>query len=287
MKHFFPLTVCALTLLTGCATSSSVGTGKSFKGPVGLQLYSLRAQFTKNVLQGLEITKGYGIHDVELAGTYNQRPEKFRETLLANGLNPVSAHFAYERYRDNPESVADDAQKLGLKYSGLAWIPHNGAFDEQTCRAAAAVFNHAGQVLAKSGVRFFYHVHGYEFQPYGNGTLLDLLIKETDPKYVAFQMDTTWIYFPGQDPVAWLNKYPGRWELMHMKDLKNGVARGALTGNTDVNNDVPLGTGQLDWPAILKTAKKVGVKYYFIEDESAAAPEQIPQSLRYLEQVSW
>lgn len=287
MKHFLPLTVCALALLSGCATTPSVGTGKSFKGPVGLQLYSLRAQFTKNVLQGLEITKGYGIHDVELAGTYNQRPEKFRETLLANGLNPVSAHFAYERYRDNPEAVAEEAQKLGLKYAGLAWIPHNGPLNEQTTREAAAVFNRAGQVLAKSGIRFFYHAHGYEFQPYGKDTLMDLLIRETDPKYVAFQMDTTWIYFPGQDPVAWLNKYPTRWELMHMKDLKKGVARGALTGNTDVNNDVPLGTGQLDWPAILKTAKKVGVKYYFIEDESAAAPEQIPQSLRYLEQVSW
>ena len=285
MKNLLIL-VSAAALLAGCA-STPVGTGKSFKGPVGLQLYSLRAQFTKNVLQGIEITKGFGLREVELAGTYNQKPELFRETLRAAGLNPVSAHFAYERYRDDPEGVAEDAKKLGLKYAGLAWIPHQDPFDEQTTREAAAVFNHAGAVLAKAGIRFFYHVHGYEFQPYGKGTLLDLLFQETNPDFVTFQMDTTWIFFPGQDPVAWLRKYPRRWELMHLKDLKQGVARGELTGHTDPNNDVALGTGQLNWPDILKAAKKAGVKYYFIEDEAAASPEQIPQTLRYLEKVSW
>lgn len=285
MKKLLTLT-CAAALLAGCATPS-VGTGKSFKGPVGLQLYSLRAQFTKNVLQGLEITKGFGIRDVELAGTYNQRPELFRETLRAAGLNPVSAHYPYERYRDDPEGVADEAAKLGLKFVGVPWIPHQDPFDEATTRAAAAVFNHAGEVLAKRGIKFFYHAHGYEFQPYGAGTLLDLLFAETNPKTVSFEMDVFWIVFPGQDPVKWLRKYPDRWELIHLKDMKKGLATGSLIPKTDVNNDVALGTGQIDWRAILKQAKKNGVKYYFIEDESASSVEQIPQTLRYLEQVSW
>lgn len=281
------LTTVAALFLAGCASTPAVGTGKSFKGPVGLQLYSLRAQFTRNVLQGLELTKSFGIRDVELAGTYNQRPELFRETLRAAGLNPVSGHFSYDRYRDDPEGVAEEAKKLGLKYAGVAWIPHQGDFDEKTTRAAAAVFNHAGEVLAKHGIRFFYHVHGYEFHPHGAGTLLDLLFAETNPKYVTYQMDVLWVVFPGQDPVQWLKRYPDRWELLHLKDLKKGVRTGSLSGSTDVNNDVALGTGQMDWPAILKQAKKNGVKYYFIEDESARVVEQIPQTLRYLEQVSW
>lgn len=275
-----------LLLGSGCATSTpAVGTGASFKGPVGLQLYSLRGQFTKSVPLGVEMTKNFGIHDVELAGTYNLAPEKFRGMLIAAGLNPVSAHFSYEKYRDNPEGIAQEAQALGLKFAGVAWIPHQGAFDEAECRDAAKTFNKAGAVLAAHGIQFFYHCHGYEFEPFASGTLMDLLITESDPRLVAFQMDTTWVFFPGQDPAAWLLKYPGRWQLMHLKDLKKGVARGSLSGGTDPNNDVVLGAGQLDWPAILKAAKRVGVKYYFIEDEAAVAPEQIPQSLRYLEQV--
>ena len=75
--------------------------------------------------------------------------------------------------------------------------------------------------------------------------------------------------------------------MMHVKDMKKGVPTGILTGKSDVNNDVVLGTGQMNWPAILKAAQKAGVKYYFIEDESAQAVEQIPQSLRYLEKVRW
>lgn len=273
-------------LLSGCSTHPpAVGTGPSFKGPVGLQLYSLRAQFTKSVPQAIELAKSYGIHDVELASTYNLPPEQFRAMLVAAGLNPVSGHFSFDRYRDDPESVAKEASALGLKYAGVAWIPHKDAFDEAECRTAAATFNKAGAILAAHGIQFFYHCHGYEFEPFGQGTLMDLLMKETDPRLVTFQMDTTWVFFPGQDPAAWLLKYPSRWQLMHLKDLKKGVATGALTGSTDPNNDVVLGTGQLDWPSILKAAKKVGVKYYFIEDEAAAAPEQIPQTLRYLEQV--
>ena len=288
MKHLLSLTVCTVALLAGCATPPlAVGTGKSFKGPVGLQLYSLRAQFTKSVPQAIELTKSFGLHAVELAGTYNVAPEKFRDQLLAAGLNPVSAHFSFDRYRDNPEGVVAEAQALGLKYAGLAWVPHQGDFTEADCRATACVFNHAGEVLAKAGIRFFYHVHGYEFQPYGKGTLLDLLMQETNPQFVAFEMDTTWIFFPGLDPVQLLHKYAGRWELMHLKDLKKSVARGELTGHTDPNNDVALGTGQLDWPSILQAAQATGVKVYFIEDEAAVAADQISQTLRYLESVSW
>jgi sugar phosphate isomerase/epimerase len=99
-------------------------------------------------------------------------------------------------------------------------------------------------------------------------------------------MDILWIVHPGQDPVKLLQRYSKRFELMHIKDLRKGV-RGDLTGGTAVTNDVTLGTGQIDLPSVLRAAQKAGVKWYFIEDESPSAAQQIPESLKYLEHLSW
>ena len=274
-----------LALNTTSAGAAPAGIGPSFKGPVGLQLYSLRDQFSKDVPGTLDEVKRFGFQYAELAGTYGLSADKFKQELASRGIQPIGAHFAYERYRDDAESVAKEAAALGLKYAGCAWIPHEGAFDEKKCREAIDVFNKAGEVMARHGLKFFYHVHGYEFQPYGNGTLLDLLITETKPKLVSYEMDIFWIVFPGQDPVKLLQKYGHRWELAHLKDMRKGTVTGALTGSTDVKNDAALGAGLMDLPAILKAAKKAGVKWYFIEDESPWSEKQIPQSLQYLEGV--
>jgi sugar phosphate isomerase/epimerase len=274
----------AIGAVTASAAEPTVGTSPSFKGPVGLQLYSLRADFAKDVPGTLKKVRDMGFKYVELAGTYGLSPEEFKKALAANGLVPIASHFPYERWRDDAEGAAREAKALGLKYVGCAWIPHQGAFDEKQCRQAIEVFNKAGETLAKDGMKFFYHTHGYEFQPFENGTLFDLLLKETNPKLVRYEMDVLWIVHPGQDPVALLKKYGKRFELMHIKDLRKGV-KGDLTGGTDVKNDVTLGTGQIDLPAVLKAARKAKVKWYFIEDESPTAAEQIPNSLKYLEQI--
>jgi sugar phosphate isomerase/epimerase len=281
------LLLCSLAF-TASAADKSVGTGPSFKGPIGLQLYSLRADFAKNVPMSLKKVADFGFKDVELAGTYNMPPEKFKELLAQNGLNPVSGHFPFERYVAEPEKVALEAKALGLKYAGCAWIPHKtkGSFTLDECQTAITVFNAAGAALAKQGIKFFYHTHGYEFQPHGDGTLFDKLMTETKPDLVSFEMDVFWIIHPGQDPVKLLNKYGNRWALMHVKDMKKGTPSN-LTGGTDVTNDVALGTGKMDWPAILSAAQKAGVQYYFIEDESPTVTEQIPVSLKYLETVKW
>jgi sugar phosphate isomerase/epimerase len=285
--------IAAGLVLTGLSSSaadkpkSKAGIGPSFKGPIGLQLYSLRDQFAKDVPGSLAKVQDFGFTYVELAGTYGNAPEKFKQMLAERGLKPVASHFAYEKYRDDVESIARDAKALGLEYVGCAWIPHEGDFDEKECRDAIAVFNRAGEALAKHGLKFFYHIHGYEFQPYGTGTLFDLMMKETKPDWVSYQMDVVWAVFPGQDPVQLMEKYGKRWTLMHLKDLKKGVKTGELTGHTDVANNVVIGSGQVDWPALLRASEKAGVKYYFIEDESPAVLEQIPPSLRYLEQVKF
>ncbi len=279
----------AALLTAGAFLSSAAdaGIGPSFKGPVGLQLYSLRNQFATNVPGTLDEVKSFGIKYAELAGTYGVPPEQFIKDLEAHGVKAIGSHFPYERYRDDAEGVARDAKAMGLQYAGCAWIPHNGDFDEKTCREAIAVFNKAGEILAKHGIKFFYHVHGYEFQPFGDGTLLDLLFKETKPDHVTYEMDIFWIVFPGQDPVKLLEKYPKRWQLAHLKDMRKGTPTGSLSGGTDVKNDAALGSGQIDMPAVLKAAKKAGVKWYFIEDESPWSEKQIPQSLKYLEEVKF
>jgi sugar phosphate isomerase/epimerase len=295
MKQFLPslfsiafsLALTSVAAAAADAPSARAGIGPSFKGPIGLQLYSLRADFAKDVPGTLPKVRRFGIENVELAGTYNLTPEKFKALLDANHLKPVSGHFPYERYRDDVEGVARDAKALGLQYAGCAWIEHKGDFDEKTCREAIAVFNRAGEALAKHGLKFFYHTHGYEFQPHGQGTLFDLLVAGTKPEFVRYEMDVFWIVHPGQDPVKLFEKYGKRFELMHVKDMKKGTPTGLLTGSSDVSNDVALGSGQMDWPAILSAAKRAGVKQYFIEDESPSAAEQIPQSLRFLEQVKW
>jgi sugar phosphate isomerase/epimerase len=273
----------AAVLFAGCASRGTIRTGASFKGPIGLQLYSLRGEFKKGDIDGtLAKVHAMGIKYVELAGTYEQSPEKFLGLLAKHELVAISGHFPYDRYKNEPEKVAAEAKALGLKYAGCAWISHQGdVFTEKDARDAAAVFNRAGAALAKVGIQFFYHTHGYEFQPHARGTLFDLLMAETDPELVCYEMDVFWVVHPGQDPVKLLNKYGSRFALMHVKDMKAGTERN-LTGRSNVNNDVAIGTGVMDWPAILAAAKRAGVKWYFIEDESDEAERHIPQSLKYL-----
>jgi sugar phosphate isomerase/epimerase len=276
-------------ILTWFMLTSSALAQPSGSAHIGLQLYSLRDQMMANVSGTLDEVVGWGITNVELAGTYNLTPEQFKGQLDSHGLNAFSGHFPFDRLRDDVEGVAHDAQVLGLKYVGCAWIPHDDGkpFDEKTCREGIAVFNRAGEALAKHGLKFFYHVHGYEFQPYGDGTLLDLMMHETNPKYVNFQMDVFWIVHPGQDPVKLLVKYGHRWQLMHLKGMRDSTPTGILTGHSAVTNDVALGTGKIDYIPILREARRLGIKWYIIEDESPLSEQQVPQSYKYLETEKW
>lgn len=269
------------------AAAAEAGVGASFKGPVGLQLYSLRDSFAKDVPGTLDKVKDFGFKYVELAGTYGKSPEDFRKLLQERGLMPVSGHWGYALWRDQLDKTVAECKTLGVKYAGCAWIDHQDPFDEKQCREAAEVFNKAGEALAKHGIRFFYHTHGYEFQPYEDGTLFDLLVKETKPELVSFEMDVFWVVHPGQDPVKLLEKYPNRFELTHLKDMRKTTETGLLTGHSEVENDVALGTGKIDFPKFLAAAQKAGVKWNFIEDESPSVEKQIPVTLRYLENVTW
>ncbi len=283
MKRLVCSTVAALAALASLNVSAG-----GFDAPAGLQMYSLRSQAKlRGASYVLDQAQALGIKEVELAGTYDMTPEQFNAELAKRGMKGVSAHFPYARYKNDLDNVVKEAKALGLEFCGCAWIDHKGNFDEAQCQDAISVFNKAGEALGKEGIKFFYHVHGFEFQPAPGGTLVDELIKQTTPGKVNFEMDVLWIIFPGQDPVKLMETYPDRWVLMHLKDLKKGVATGALTGHTDVNNNVVLGQGQVNWPAVFAEAQKIGIKHFFIEDESDTVMEQMPKHLEYLKTVKW
>ena len=250
--------------------------------PLGVQAYTYRHTFPKDVAATLDTIKALGFTEMEGGVPQGLTVEAYRKMLDQRGIKMPATGAGYEQIVTDPMSVVTMAKALGASYVMVAWIPHQkGNFTLDNAKKAVADFNRVGKVLANNGLTFCYHDHGYEFQPYQNGTLLDYIIQQTDPRYVSFEMDILWTQFGGGDPVALLTKYGNRWKLMHLKDLKKGV-KGDLTGGTPPENDVVLGDGQLDMPAILRAAKKVGIRHYFIEDESNHEDVQVPKSIAYL-----
>jgi len=271
------------------AADGGVGTSKSFRGPVGLQTYSLRNQIKDNGAKAFDYVKEQGFKYVEIGigNHYGMSREELKETLKKLNLTPIAAHAGQEFLLSDTDKAVEEAEFFGMKYVGVAWASHQAPLDEAQTLKIANDFNTIGKRLKEKGIQFFYHNHGFEFQPYKDGkTLFDLLMEKTDPDLVKYEMDTTWVVFPGQDPAKLLKKYPDRWVFLHLKDLKKGVV-GNLSGGTDTDNDVPLGTGQINWVETLKAAQDIGVKYYFIEDESSNVLKQIPQTLRFLETVEF
>jgi sugar phosphate isomerase/epimerase len=252
-----------------------------YTAPLGIQTYSFRRSMKVDVLKTLDTIKMMGFTEIE-GGGGPVPAEEFRKFCDERGLSIPSTGAGYEQLVSDPQSIADRAKILGSKYVMCAWIPHNGDFTMDNARKAVEDFNTIGKKMKENGLTFCYHAHGYEFQPWEKDkTLLDYLIQKTNPEYVSFEMDIMWIHFGGGDPIKLLKKYGDRWKLIHLKDLKKGTPKDK-TGLTSPENDVVLGTGELDIPAILKAAKKAGIKHYFIEDESSIVTGQVPQSIAYL-----
>lgn len=252
------------------------------KREIGLQLYSLRDQIPKDVAGTLRNVSSWGIHELEMSGTYGLPLADFQTLLQQNNLKVVSTGADFSELAKDPQAVADQAKALGAKYVVCFWIPHKGdSFTLKDTRKAVKVFNAAGKVLKENGLSLCYHPHGYEFRPHTNGTLFDYLMAQCDPQYINFEMDVFWIKHPGQDPVALLKKYPNRFLLMHLKDRKPGT-QGNPNGHADVESNVVLGTGDVGIAAIMEVAEAAGVRHFFIEDESSRSVEQIPQSLAFL-----
>lgn len=273
MKSLFTLRWLLLIALTSTLSSAQ---------EIGLQLYSLRNEIPKDVSGTLKQIKSWGITEIEGGGTYGMTVEEFNTLSKETGLKLIAIGADFAELEKDPQAVANQAKAFGVSYVVCYWIPHHGNdFTLDDTETAIRVFNTAGKILAENGISFCYHPHGYEFRPYEKGTLFDFMMKELKREYVNFEMDVFWIKHPGQDPVKLLKKYKNRFPLMHLKDRKIGTP-GNQNGNADVETNVVLGSGDVGIAAIMKVAKKYGVKHFFIEDESSRAVQQIPQSLEFL-----
>lgn len=257
---------------------------------VGLQMYSVRNLAKDNLDEALATVHRWGIKDVELAGLYGLTPEQLRDKLAQYDLTPIGGHFGYEVLDNSLDEVIREARILNLKYVICPWLQHTARpFDEHYAHDVAQKFNEWGLKLKEQGITFGYHTHGFEFTPIPgrNGeTPFDVLVQGTDPQLVTFEMDVFWVWSAGADPFALLKKYPHRWKLAHLKDMRKGDARD-LHGAAKVEQNVAIGLGQVPWPALIKDLGKHGVHYLFIEDETSDPLKNVPLSLDYLASIHY
>jgi len=265
------------------APQEEIKTG--LNGPVGLQMWSLREYLPKDLPGSLAKVRAMGFREVEGAGLWKRPVAELKAALDTAGLRCQSAHMGFERLRDDAPGAFAEAKALGATWVVCPWITHDKEFTRDDALKAADTFNKVGSAADGAGLRFAYHCHGYEMLPSPEGTRFDTLAQNTDPKRVLFQVDVFHALHGGGNPVDLINRYASRVKSLHLKDLKKGVAitKGTATATADV--DVPLGTGQVDWPAVLRAAVKAGASLYYVEDESADPWGHIPQSLQYLKSV--
>lgn len=265
--------------------AAALATAADFRDHLGLQLWSLRDQTKESATKALDTAKSYGIKEVEVAGTGELTAEQYAAELKKRGLVAVSVHFGYALFEKDVAAVIRDAKALGVKHVVVPYPPvgKDKLFSEELAHKTAQKFNEWGAECKKAGLRFGFHPHGLEFRPTaGGGTVFDILARETKPDLVFFQMDTYWAYYAGQDPAKLFERHPGRWLTIHVKDMLKGLAIGVHTGSTPPTAKVTVGTGQMDWPGILRAAQKAGVQHYFLEDETPTPLQCIPDSLKYL-----
>jgi len=243
---------------------------------IGVQLYTLRSEMEKNVAATLERVGKIGYNEVEFAGYFGQRPAQIAALLKAAGLTAPSAHIDLATIRTNWQKMLDDASAIGHRYLVCSWIEEKERSPE-SLKKIAAEFNVAAMAARKHGITFAYHNHDFEFVKGPDGVLLyDALLANTDASLVKMEMDLYWIHHGKQDPQTYFAKYPGRFELVHVKDMKTG---GAMAD---------VGAGTLPWARLFAQHGQAGIRHYFVEhDEPADAFASVTASLKYLRALTF
>jgi sugar phosphate isomerase/epimerase len=300
MRHrpIFPRLLIAGFLAVSACASSSVNLSTTDPAPVtprvGVQLYSFRKQLAQDLDGTLAKIAAMGFTSVETHTYFERTPAEFASLLTKHGLQAVGISATLSRLRDDPQSLADEAKILGARYAACFYLLGDEAYGSEYTHdenlEAISIFTKAGKVLKQSGVQLVFHPHGFEFTDGGRGdgkAMLDVMIESTDAAVVQFEMDVYWIVNAGRDPVDYLKRYPGRFKLFHLKDMKDRTGTPRHDARTDIESQqVAAGTGVMDFAAIFKAAEAQGADWYFIEDESSRSIEQVPQSLAYLRRVA-
>jgi sugar phosphate isomerase/epimerase len=277
-------TVTAATLLT-----SRLGWAAEHKiEKVGVQLYTVRDLMKDDFDGTIAKVAKIGYKEVEFAGYFGHTGEQVRAVCAKNGLSPVSTHVQYDELDDKFPSVIETSKVIGLKYIVCPWIPEELRKSPDIWKQASEKFNRCGEASKKAGMQFAYHNHWFEFLPVDGKLPYDLLLKECDANLVKMEMDLCWITAAGGDPLKYFNQYPGRFPLVHVKDLKKkpAVSQGGGQNFGDTVDLTSVGSGIIDWKKIFAQSEKAGIKHYIVEHDKPENPfESITKSYDYLEKL--
>jgi len=239
--------------------------------PVGLQLYTVRRQLDQDFAGTLRKVAAIGYTQVQFSGFHNQPVPKIKKLIDQLGLKTAAGHFPYEQFKSNLSQVTDAAHTLGMSYVVLSSAPESYRHSIDGYKRAAEFFNKTGEGCRKAGLHYGYHTHNLDFEKFGKTIALDLMLQRTDPALVCFEMDCFWVTRAGYDPVAYMDKYPGRFPVLHIKDERKHYPPTA-TGPTPAAAFAPVGKGIINWKRIFKAAPRGGLKYYFVEQDDTELP---------------
>jgi sugar phosphate isomerase/epimerase len=239
---------------------------------IGVQLYTVRDRMAQDFEGTLSEVAGIGYREVEFAGYFDREPRQVRAILDRLGLRSPAAHIAFESIDDGWDAVLDAAAEIGHQWVIVAWLNASQRESVDALRRTADAFNRAGQLAMERGVRFAYHNHNFEFTPMGDVLPFDVLLESCEPANVDFEMDIYWAVTGGADPLAYFERWPGRFPMVHVKDVSAG---GAM---------VDVGQGTIDWPRVLGQHGQAGIRHYFVEhDEPADALASLRTSFAYMQ----
>lgn len=289
---------------TFLATTAAATAAAMFKGPLGwaaadhkiqnlgVQLYTVRDQMKADFDGTLSKVAAIGYKEVEFAGYFDHSPKEVRTSLDKQGLTSPSCHVQYDVLGEDkwPEQI-ESAKIIGQSYIVCPWIPEDLRKQPDIWKRAAETFNRCGEASKKAGVQFAYHNHWFEFLPVDGKLPYDQLLKDCDPNLVKMELDLCWITVAGADPVKYFNRYPGRFPLVHVKDIKKmpKISEAGSQSFGDSLQDMTwVGNGLIDWKRIFAQSDKAGIKYYIVEHDKPADPfDSITKSYEYLNKLRW
>jgi len=282
-RRTFLGTMTAATLLTR-RLAFAAGDHKIDK--IGLQLYTVRDLMKQDFDGTLAKVAAIGYKEVEFAGYFDHSPKDVRAAVDRRGLTAPSAHIDYKSLGEKFPEVIEAAKVVGHEYLVNPWIEEEIRKQPDGWKHAAETFNRAGEACKKAGIQFAYHNHWFELLPVNGKLPYDLLLTECDPNLVKMELDLCWITVGGQDPLKYFDRYPGRFPLVHVKDVKRVppvTAGGAQDFGSSMKDMTEVGSGIIDWKKIFAQSDKAGIKHYFVEHDNPKKPlESIKKSYDYL-----
>ncbi|PWT76829.1 MAG: sugar phosphate isomerase [Bacteroidetes bacterium] len=235
----------------------------------GLQLWTVKDVMAKDPQDTLKQVASFGYKLIEgfeggKGMFWGMTNKEFKKTMDDLGLDFISSHCDINNNNGQFEKKAALASEIGMKYLICPYYGAQKTLDDY--KKAADKFNACGEICKKNGLRFAYHNHWYTFQVQDGVKPQEILLKNTDPGLVDYEMDIYWVVTVGSDPTEWLQKYPNRFRLCHMKDRKIDA------GPKDMDASTELGTGSIDFPKIARVAKANGMEYFIVEQEKFHGP---------------